>query len=86
MYLKREVQEAMGRHVEHRNNAYFNRRTEQDHRYIKQRYYPMLSFGTFSSARHFCGAFELARQDFRSCRCRKQCVSLARQNSCLAPE
>src|SRR3982751_1541160 len=74
----RAIREVLGKEVEHRNNAYLNRRIEQDHRGIKQRYYPMLGFGAFSSARRFCGAFEEVRQYFRPRRKRKQFVSLAR--------
>jgi putative transposase len=75
----RAVREVLGTHVEHRDNAYLNRRIEQDHRGIKQRYYPMLGFGAFPSAQHFCSAFDEVRQYFRPRRRRKQFVSLARQ-------
>jgi transposase-like protein len=34
---------------------------EQDHRAIKQRYYPMLGFGQMESATRFCSAFEELR-------------------------
>ena len=75
----RAIREVLGTEVEHRNNAYLNRRIEQDHRGIKQRYYPMLGFGAFSSARRFCSAFEEVRQYFRPRRKRKQFVFLAQQ-------
>ena len=75
----RAVREVLGRQVEHRDNAYLNRRIEQDHRGIKQRYYPMLGFGAFPSAQRFCSAFDEIRQYFRPRRRRKQFVSLARQ-------
>jgi putative transposase len=52
----------LGEEVEHRCNQYLNNRIEQDHRGIKQRYYPMRGFGTFSSAARFCRAFEELRQ------------------------
>ncbi len=42
-----------------------NIRTEQDHRGVKQRAYPMLSFGRFASAARFCAAFDELRQYFR---------------------
>jgi transposase-like protein len=42
-----------------------NNRTEQDHRAIKQRYYPMRRFGSFASAAQFCAAFDELRQYFR---------------------
>jgi len=75
----RAVREVLGPDVEHRDNAYLNRRIEQDHRGIKQRYYPTLGFGAFSSAQRFCAAFDEVRQYFRPRRRRKQFVSLARQ-------
>ena len=53
----RAIQEVLGTGVEHRNNADLNRRIEQDHRGIKQRYYPMLGFGALPSAQRFCRAF-----------------------------
>jgi transposase-like protein len=74
----RAVPEALGSDVEHRDNAYLNRCIEQGHRGVKQRYYPMLGLGAFSSARRFCGAFEEVRPYFRPRRKRKQFVSLAR--------
>ena len=61
----RAIREVLGRRVEHRCNAYLNRRIEQDHRGVKQRYYPMLGFGAFHSAQRFCRAFEEVRQYFR---------------------
>ncbi|HYI97373.1 MAG TPA: IS6 family transposase [Bryobacteraceae bacterium] len=61
----RAIAEVLGRNVEHRCSAYLNRRIEQDHRGIKQRYYPMLGFGAFHSAQRFCHAFEEMRQYFR---------------------
>ena len=74
----RAIREVLGQEVKHRNNAYLNRRIEQDHRGIKQRYYPMLGFSVFSSARRFCRTFEEMRQYFRPRRKRKQFVSLSR--------
>ena len=38
---------------------------EQDHRAVKQRYYPMRGFGSFESASRFCTAFDELRQYFR---------------------
>jgi len=55
----------MGDTVQHRTNKYLNNRLEQDHRSIKQRYYPMHGFGTFASAARFCRAFDELRQYFR---------------------
>jgi putative transposase len=52
------IREIMGIDVLHRTNVYLNNRIEQDHRGIKQRYYPMRGFGTFASAARFCRAFD----------------------------
>ncbi|BCL80743.1 hypothetical protein ccbrp13_32080 [Ktedonobacteria bacterium brp13] len=41
----RAVRETMGGHIQHRTNKYLNNRLEQDHRGVKQRYYPMHGFG-----------------------------------------
>ena len=67
----RAIREELGRKVEHRCSAFLNRRIEQDHRGVKQRYYPMLSFGAFHSAQRFCRAFEEMRQHFRPRRKKK---------------
>ena len=61
---RRAIREVLGCNVKHRDNAYLNRRIEQDHRGIKQRYYPMLGFGAFPSAQRFCSAFARQRQLF----------------------
>jgi len=42
-----------------------NNYTEQSHRGVKQRYYPMRSFGNFQSATQFWAAFEELQQYFR---------------------
>jgi putative transposase len=49
----RAVRETLGNEVVHRTNVYLNNRIEQDHRGIKQRYYPMHGFGSFASAARF---------------------------------
>jgi transposase-like protein len=49
----------------HPQNRYLNNRIEQDHRAIKQRYYPMLGFGCMESAKRFYSAFEELRQYLR---------------------
>jgi DDE domain len=48
--------------VLHQQSQYLNNRIEQDHRALKQRYYPMLGFGRLASAERFCAAFEELRQ------------------------
>jgi transposase-like protein len=54
----RAICETIGGHVQHRTSKYRGNRLEQDHRSIKQRYYPMHGFGSFSSASRFCRAFD----------------------------
>jgi len=54
-----------GRKVLHRHNQYLNNRMEQNHRGIKQRYYPMLGFKQFESASRFCTAFDELRNYLR---------------------
>jgi putative transposase len=61
----RAIRETMGSDVLHRKNKYLNNGLEQDHRGIKQRYYPMRGFGTFEAAARFCCAFDELRNYFR---------------------
>jgi transposase-like protein len=75
----RAICDTLGSDVIHRCNRYLNNRVEQDHRGVKQRYYPMRGFGSFDSASRFCRAFEEVRQFFRS-RCKlKETIALADQ-------
>ncbi len=53
--------------------------TEQSHRAVKQRYYPMLGFGSFDSAARFCSAFDELREYLRVRRRGEGDVSLAEQ-------
>lgn len=75
----RAIRETLGEAAIHRTSRYKNNRIEQDHRGIKQRYYPMRGFGRFASAARFCIGFEEQRQYFRPRT--KQCerISLATQ-------
>lgn len=61
----RAVRETLGDQVQHRTNKYLNNCLEQDHRGIKQRYYPMHGFGNFDSAARFCRAYDELRNDLR---------------------
>ena len=61
----RAVRETLGNQVQHRTNKYLNNRLEQDHRGVKQRYYPMHGFGSFNSAARFCSAFDELRNYLR---------------------
>jgi transposase-like protein len=61
----RAIRETLGEDVQHRCNPYLNNRIEQDHRGVKQRYYPMRGFGNVAAASRFCRAFDEQRQYFR---------------------
>ncbi len=63
----------------HRCSQYLNNLTEQSHRAVKQRSYPMLGFGSFESAARFCSAFDELREYFRVRRRRDDWVPLAEQ-------
>ncbi|GHO71502.1 hypothetical protein KSC_103940 [Ktedonobacter sp. SOSP1-52] len=73
------IRETMGCEVVHRTNTYLNNRLEQDHRGIKQRYYPMRGFGSFTSAARFCCAFDELRNYLRPRRTMGEVVSLLEQ-------
>ena len=77
----RAIRETLGTDVFHRTSKYLNNRLEQDHRGIKQRYYPMRGFGSFTSAARFCRAFDEIRQFFRFRTVMNQSVSLAQQRA-----
>jgi DDE domain len=77
--LSTAIREILGSDVVHRTNHYRNNRLEQDHRGIKQRYYPMRGFGNFTSASRFGRAFDEVRQFFRVRSIMKQKVSLVQQ-------
>jgi putative transposase len=72
----RAIRETLGPEVQHRTSRYKNNRIEQDHRGVKQRYYPMRGFGSFASAARFCPAFEDQRQYFRAVARSGEAVSL----------
>ena len=76
---RRAIRWILGRGVRHWTNQYLNNLIEQDHRAVKQRYYPMLGFGSFESAARFCAAFDELRQYFRVRRRRGECVPPAEQ-------
>ena len=61
----RAIDETLGKKVFHRVNAYLHNYTEQSHRPLKQRYYPMLGFGSIKGAKIFCTAFDELRSFFR---------------------
>ncbi len=71
----RAIKTELGDDVLHRTNRYLNNLIEQDHRGIKQRYYPMLGFKAFESAERFCPAFDELRNYYRPIRQRGDLVS-----------
>ena len=75
----RAVREILGSNVQHRTNKYLNNRLEQDHRGVKQRYYPMRGFGNFVSAARFCHAFDELRNYFRPRHTMGETLSLLEQ-------
>ena len=77
----RAIAEVLGTNVLHRVSDCLTNRIEQDHRGIKQRYYPMLGFGTFESAKRFCQAFDEVRNYFQSRSRMKEFVSLSQKRN-----
>jgi len=75
----RAIRETLGPDVRHRTSCYMNNRMEQDHRGIKQRYYPMRGFGSFEEAARFCTAHDDLRDHLRSRQRLNETVSLAEQ-------
>jgi len=75
----RAIREVLGRTVLHRTNRYLNNRMEQDHRGVKQRYYPMRGFGSFAAAARFCSAYDEQRNYFRARSTPQEMVPLAEQ-------
>ena len=77
----RAIRWIIGRKAQHRTTQYLNNYTEQRHRAVKQRYYPMLGFGNFESASRSCTAFDELRQYFRVRGRNAANVSLAAQRA-----
>jgi len=75
----RAIRETLGPDVQHRTSRYMNNRMEQDHRGIKQRYYPMRGFGSFAAAARFCTAHDELRDHLRYRHHMNERVSLADQ-------
>jgi transposase-like protein len=79
----RAIREVIGPEVRHRTSHYLNNVIAQDHRPIKQRYYPMRGFGAFPSAARFCTAHEELRAHLRPRTCCNEAISLADQRRLL---
>jgi putative transposase len=63
----RAIRETLGKRAEHVVCHGFvgNQEMEQDHRGVKQRYYPTLGYKRIESAGRFCRAFDEVRNYFR---------------------
>jgi transposase-like protein len=79
----RAIRETLGPTVRHRTSQYLNNVIEQDHRGIKQRYYPMRGFCSFDSAARFCTAHDALRDFLRPRAHVNEAVSLADQRRLL---
>lgn len=77
----RAIAEVLGETVVHERRSGFANPIEQEHRGIKQRYYPMLGFGDLNAAQRFCRAFEEVRQFLRPRQQMGQFVSLAQRRA-----
>ena len=69
----------LGPAVSHRTSRSMNNRIEQDHRGIKQRYYPLRGFGSFHAAARFCTAHDELRNHLRPRTRFNEAISLADQ-------
>jgi putative transposase len=79
----RAIRETMGNSIIHRTNKYLNNRLEQDHRDIKQRYYPVRGFGDFKSAARFCRAFDEVRYYLRFHQNMGETMRLQKNDECF---
>ena len=76
---RRAIRWIIGPKAWHRTTRYLNNYTEQSHRPVKQRYYPMMGFGNFESASRFCAVFDALREYFYVRRRGEAHVPLAEQ-------
>ena len=75
----RAIEETLGRRVEHRVLSCMGNPIEQDHRGIKQRYYPTLGFKALKTAAVFCRVYDEVRNYFRPRQKMGESVSLGRK-------
>ncbi len=80
----RAIDEELGTDVKHEVRGCLGNPIEQNHRGIKQRYYPMLGFGAIESAKRFCQAYDEVRQFLRSRTRMTELVSLSKQREQFA--
>jgi putative transposase len=81
----RAIREILGSDVHHRTSKYLNNRLEQDHRGIKQRYYPMRGFGTVEGQHVSVGTRDELRNDLRPRHTMGKVVSLLEQRQAFLP-
>ena len=77
----RAVAEVLGEEVKHDRVGCVANPIEQDHRGIKQRYYPTLGFKNVDAAARFCQIVDEVRQCFRPRRWMGEKVSLAERRT-----
>ncbi len=77
----RAMAEVLGPEVKHEPVGWVANPIEQDHRGVKQRYYPMLGFKALAAAPRFCRVFEEVRQCLRPRQRMGQFVSLAQRRA-----
>ncbi len=75
----RAIRQTLGPEVQHQTSRSMNNWMEQDHRGVKQRYYPLRGFGSFASAARFCSAHDELRDHLRSRQHLNETVPLADQ-------
>lgn len=75
----RAIQETLGKRVEHRIISCLGNPIEQDHRGIKQRYYPTLGFKALVTAAGFCRVCDEVRNYFRPRQRMGETVSLGKR-------
>ncbi len=76
----RAIRRTLGERVHHRTSCDKNKRSEHDHRGLKQRSYPLRGFGSCDSAARCCSAFEVQHQYFRAQARSGEPVSLAERH------
>ncbi len=77
----RAIAEELGKEVKHERRGCQGNPVEQSHRPVKARYYPMLGFGTFKSAKRFCEVFDEMNQFLRPRRRMTEFVCLSEKRA-----
>ncbi len=77
----RAMAKVLGSEVKHEPVGCVANPMEQDHRGVKQRYYPLLGFKALAAAQRFCRVFEEVHQYLRPRQRMGQLVSLAQRRA-----